>query len=114
MGMDKAEAIKRIKDHIRVHHIGEYPHIKIAEALNMAISALATDNNVGSKWIPVTERLPDTFGEFIVAVKPVDGELYSDYADYDPFAKRWTTGIFFEIGSKVTCWMPLPEAPKGE
>ena len=47
--MDKAEAIKRIKDHIMVHHIGEYPHIKIAEALNMAISALATDNNVGVK-----------------------------------------------------------------
>ena len=49
MGMDNAEAIKRIKDHIRVHHIGEYPHIKIAEALNMAISALANDNNVGHK-----------------------------------------------------------------
>lgn len=47
--MDNAEAIKRIKDHIRVHHIGEYPHIKIAEALNMAISALANDNNVGHK-----------------------------------------------------------------
>ncbi len=47
--MDNAEAIKRIKDHIRVHHIGEYPHIKIAEALNMALSALATDNNVGDK-----------------------------------------------------------------
>ena len=49
MGMDKAEAIKRIKDHIRVHHIGEYPHIKISEALSMAISALATDTNVGDK-----------------------------------------------------------------
>ena len=47
--MDNAEAIKRIKDHIKVHHIGEYPHIKIAEALNMAISALANDNNVGHK-----------------------------------------------------------------
>lgn len=49
MGMDNAEAIKRIKDHIIVHHIGVYPHIKIAEALNMAISALANDNNVGHK-----------------------------------------------------------------
>lgn len=49
MGMDKVEAIKRIKDHIRVHRIGEFPHIKIAEALSMAISALATDTNVGDK-----------------------------------------------------------------
>ena len=49
MGMDNAEAIKRIKDHIRVRNIGEYPHIKIAEALSLAISALANDNNVGHK-----------------------------------------------------------------
>ena len=47
--MDNAEAIRRIKDHIKVHHIGEYPHIKIAEALNLAISALANDNNAGRK-----------------------------------------------------------------
>lgn len=38
--MDINEAIKRIQDHIRVHHIGEAPHIKIAEALAMAIDAL--------------------------------------------------------------------------
>lgn len=63
-------------------------------------------------WIPVTERLPDTFGEFIVTVKKLDGTYYSDYADYDPFSERWTTGLFFDIGSKVTHWMPLPEPPK--
>lgn len=49
MGMDNAEAIRRIEDHMRVHGVGEYPHIKIAEALNMAISALANGNNVGHK-----------------------------------------------------------------
>lgn len=38
--MTNKEAILRIEDHIRVHHIGEYPHIYIAEALNMAIDAL--------------------------------------------------------------------------
>lgn len=38
--MTNKEAILRIEDHIRVHHIGEYPHIHIAEALNMAIEAL--------------------------------------------------------------------------
>ncbi len=34
------EAIRRIADHMEVHRIGEYPHIRIAEALNMAIDAL--------------------------------------------------------------------------
>lgn len=60
--MDNTEAINRIKDHIRIHHIGEYPHIKIAEALNMAISALENDNNscnklevIRGRWVPFYE-----------------------------------------------------------
>lgn len=44
MGMDKAEAIRVINAHIRRHHIGQYPHIKIAKALNLAISALEQDS----------------------------------------------------------------------
>lgn len=38
--MTREEAIKRIENHMEVHRIGEYPHIKISEALNMALSAL--------------------------------------------------------------------------
>ena len=37
--MTREEAINRIKDHMAVHHIGEYPHIKLKEALDMALSA---------------------------------------------------------------------------
>lgn len=40
MSMTIEEAIKRIQSHMRNHHIGEYPHIYIGEALNMAIAAL--------------------------------------------------------------------------
>lgn len=38
--MTREEAIARIKDHMEHHGIGKYPHIKLAEALTMAISAL--------------------------------------------------------------------------
>lgn len=38
--MTADEAIRRIEDHIRVHGIGERPHVRIAEALYMAIDAL--------------------------------------------------------------------------
>lgn len=38
--MTHNEAIERIVDHIRVHHIGEYPHIKLKEALDLAIAHL--------------------------------------------------------------------------
>lgn len=38
--MTREEAIERIKRHMIVHQIGAYPHIKLAEALSMAIEAL--------------------------------------------------------------------------
>ena len=38
--MTREEAIGRIKDHMIAHHMGEYPHIKIKEALDLALSAL--------------------------------------------------------------------------
>ena len=38
--MTREEAINRIKDHMKVHHIGEYPHIRLKEALDMALTAL--------------------------------------------------------------------------
>lgn len=40
MSMTIEEAIKRIRQHIAVHRIGEHPHIHIREALDMAIAAL--------------------------------------------------------------------------
>jgi hypothetical protein len=67
-----------------------------------------------NKWIPVSERLPDKFGEYIVAVTEETGEIYSDYADFDPYQQRWKTGLFLGCRDKVTHWMPLPEPPKEE
>ena len=67
-----------------------------------------------NKWIPVTERMPDTFGEYSVTIKTIEGRLYSDYADYDPIAKKWYPSLFFAHNSKLVYWMPLPEPPKEE
>lgn len=47
--MDKKEAIRRIRDHMKVHKIGKYPHIKLKEALDMAIESLM-EKEIG-KWI---------------------------------------------------------------
>lgn len=38
--MTRDEAIRRIREHMVHHHMGEYPHIFIGEALEMAIAAL--------------------------------------------------------------------------
>ena len=62
MSMTREEAINRIKDHMRVHHIGEYPHIKLKEALDMALSALrpVSREQVEKAW--TAEWTVDEFG----------------------------------------------------
>lgn len=48
--MDKKEAIARIEEHIEVHKIGEYPHIKIKKALDLAIQALKEKQEREQIW----------------------------------------------------------------
>lgn len=85
----------------------------IADRLIANGVTFATDNNVGNKWIPVTERLPDYFGVFIIAVRmPYRERLFVDSADFDPFAKTWLPSLCWGKGYEVICWMPLPKPPK--
>ena len=88
-----------------------------------------TDNNVGGKWIPVTERLPDMDGKYLVFEQGVfgtntralsfatDGRKVDEY----DFHSEWKNVWYYydsEWGhitiDRVTHWMPLPEPPKGE
>ena len=76
-------------------------------------NAIATDNNVGDKWIPVTEP-PKEKGCYLVSVKhwvdgkPVTREAYWNSADWLSCERKR------EITPRVTHWMPLPEPPKGD
>lgn len=66
--MTREEAINRIKDHMKVHHIGEYPHIRLKEALDMAIAALR----------PVSrERVEKVWrGEWVHKRSPYDYKIF--------------------------------------
>ena len=56
--MDRKEAVLRIKNHMEHHGIGKYPHLKLKEALDMAIAALSPPNE------PMTlEQLREMDGE---------------------------------------------------
>ena len=72
----------------------------------------ATDNNVGDKFVPTAERLPDEFAQFLcVVIRPIMGGKYVRefrvlWCDYD---HSWNCEDLI-----VTHWMPLPEPPKGE
>lgn len=63
------------------------------------------------RWIPVTERLPEETGKYIVCTSK--GSVYCakfyvcDTGCYDH-------GSYFgtDSNTKITHWMPLPDAPK--
>ena len=60
------------------------------------------------KWIPVTERLPEKHGAYLVYDKE---EVLMGY--YSTFDRDWTGMNGFPLVN-VIAWMPLPEPYKGE
>ena len=59
-----------------------------------------------SEWIPVTERLPEKAGDYLVFSKAGNYSIQYFYIDgsYKAF-------LYAEVGT-ITHWMPLPEPPK--
>ena len=70
------------------------------------------------KWIPVTERLPDKDGTYLVrwANKSVgDAEYESIYGSFGYWLDFWLDKeAEWMPYDGITHWMPLPEPPKGE
>ena len=87
----------------------------LADYLKSLPTPAVTDTNVGGKWIPCSERLPDIKeGEYasdcvLVTLKWWDGEISETVGWYN------RTGTWSEDGkmSKVIAWMPY-EPYKGE
>ena len=68
---------------------------------------VATDNNVGGKWIPVTERLPANGDTVIVC------DAREDYVNCFWYDMGWWYSEGYRVSlDEITHWMPLPEPPK--
>ena len=67
-----------------------------------------TDNNVGNKWIPVTERLPEGEDPVLCFIK--NGQ--QDILQLDKFENLWIGMQWTYKRHAVTHWMPLPEPPE--
>lgn len=64
-------------------------------------------------WIPCSERLPETSGEYLTWVKYDGKEFHSiDEIDCDGIFKEWNCSSDY----KIIAWMnlPAPYQPKGE
>lgn len=58
------------------------------------------------EWIPVTERLPEKNGSYLVYV-------YGDVTEMEYWHGKWHR-LRDDYTKAVTHWMPLPEPPKEE
>lgn len=82
------------------------------------------------KWIPVTERLPEKDGKYLVARKLFNNSIFQEVlsfakdgrkVDKYDFHRGWKN-VWYRYDSEwghltiddVTHWMALPEPPKGE
>lgn len=69
---------------------------KLKEALDMAIKALEQ-----TRWIPVSERLPEEAGMYLCSYD--DDDVGTSYFDI-------RMNEFNMLHEQVTAWMPLPES----
>ncbi len=97
------------------------------EAVERLADHLIANGVTVQKWIPVTERLPEQDGKYLVC-KNLFGDVYiktvwfakdARKVDKFDFRCRWKNVWYdydnewghYEVGA-VTHWMPLPEPPE--
>lgn len=123
------ELAKRLRDKAGAFDYDGRPDIacdyeQAADAIE-ALSKLALDEHNRaaklaweSRWIPVSERLPEKTSHYLVHIEcKCDGELWSKWTDvawfYRKFYWEYRYGAEF-FKETVTHWMPLPQPPKEE
>lgn len=106
--MTAEEAVKQIKENCYFASISE----KTKQALDMAIKAIEQ-----TRWIPVSERLPEFTADYkvTVGINYDGGGMFPEIriALYNKVYKCW---VVYEsdraIVGDVIAWMPLPEPYK--
>lgn len=100
--------IDRAIEIMNPEHREHYDSIEpVNEACRMGMEALER-----TRWTPVSEKMPEERGCYLVAVKhwcdgkPVTREAYWNGADWLSCEKM------VEITPRVTHWMPLPKPPE--
>jgi len=102
------------------HDIG-FLENEIKEKSKDDFIALCADEDGSEKlnrWIPVSERLPEEDGQYLITVKYKPEAGYEDiYAEHGEWRDgRWDMFCFGHCGEveDIVAWMPLPEPYKAE
>ena len=98
--MTREEASKWLGLAVPVKAVTQEEFNTFIEAVNMAIKAL--EAQADGKWIPVSERLPEEGGRYLVYTWSHEIET-AQYVDG-----------YWNIKTPISAWMPLPEPYKDE
>ena len=96
---EQCKKVCRILDDVLANRPTERDSLIVA--VQLAFESLSEPH-----WIPVTERLPETEGRYIVVNSKIGGWRV-DIDFYRPYMGGW----MYDQG--VLAWMPLPEPYKG-
>ena len=118
MSMTIEEAIKRINQHMSIHHIGQYPHIHLAEAMQMAIDALQEKAEREDPKPLTIEQLRQMDGEPVYIVDQckestlLTGWIVFSHHHDDGFVPRGNAG-WFSVSGYGERWLAYRHKPKG-
>ena len=88
--------------------VGDYEQKQIEKIANNLIAHGVTVQ----EWIPVTERLPEESGMYIITANDGHAQRVS-FVQWQKKNRIWNlTGA--RSYWRVTHWMPMPQPPKGE
>jgi len=81
---------------------------------NEKLTARIAELEVAQRWIPVSERLPEVSGDYVVyrgGAYPSEIAYWNFQGDDNPSGwLEW--GKYIWAGKPVTHWMPLPQPPE--
>ena len=81
------------------------------EELSVVVRAQKAVLDKFQSWIPVTERLPEKPGNYLVYANYAKGNL--PFVDVDYYSGKNFATVYTCCGYyRVTHWMPLPEPPE--
>jgi len=106
--IDADKAIEIWKEKNFIKFVGQEKKAK------MLLDVLPTE----PRWIPVSERLPEENGQYLITVKykPEAGyeNIYTEYGEWTD--GRWDMFCFGHCGEveDIIAWMPLPESYRGD
>lgn len=105
---ERLELLKQIEKDI---YVCSLESTLLDDLKSCAIHSVIEELEQEPRWIPVSERLPEKNGNYLVTIKTSDGTANITFQMVDHFGPGW---LHEEKPRKVIAWMPLPKSYKAD